>query len=165
VLNYSIDDFTDDGVLKPGLFLTLIVAALSRFLFYGPLSLLASRGGITGGNSYIDVSVLSVDSPFPMLASIPPVVMLYILVARNSASRELTRNIWKHGRLILLVSVVCQLVLQIAEVAMAGVAGLPVLVGMIVTAYCTFYLATSGRVRDVFASFPSSKQDTEDGAG
>ena len=161
MLNYSIDDFTDDGVLKPGLFLTLIVAVLSRFLFYGPLSLLASRGG----NSYIDVSVLSVDSPLLMLASIPPVVILYILVARNSASRELIRNIWKHGRLILLVSVVCQLVLQIAEVAMAGVAGLLVLVGMIVTAYCTFYLATSGRVRDVFASFPSSKQYTEDGAG
>ena len=165
MLNYSIDDLTDDGVLKLGLFLTLIVAVLSRFLFYGPLSLLASRGGITGGNSYIDVSVLSVDSPLLMLASIPPVVILYILVARNSACRELIRNIWKHGRLILLVSVVCQLVLQIAEVAMAGVAGLPVLVGVIVTAYCTFYLATSGRVRDVFASCPSTKQHTEDGAG
>ena len=100
-----------------------------------------------------------------MLASIPPVVILYILVARNNGSRELIRNIWKHGRLILLVSVVCQLVLQLAEVAMAGVAGLPVLVGVIATAYCTFYLATSDRVRDVFASFPTSKQYTEDDAG
>ena len=164
-MDYSIDDFTDDGVLKPGLYLTLIVTVSSRFLLYGPLSLFASRGGITGANSYIDVSVLSVDSPFLMLASIPPVVILYILIARNNGSRKLIRNIWKHGRLILLVSVGCQLVLQTAQVAMVGIAGLPVLVGLIVTAYCTLYLATSGRVRDVFASFPTSKQYTEDGAG
>ena len=164
-MNYSIDDFTDHGVLKPGLFLTLIVMVLSRFLLYGPLSLLASRGGITGGNSYIDVSVLSVDSPFLMLASIPPVVILYILVARNKGSGDLIRNIWKHGRLILLVSVVCQLVLQVVEVASSGVAGLPVLAGVIVTAYCTFYVATSDRVRDVFASFPTSKQHTENSTG
>ena len=164
-MNYSIDDFTDHGVLKPGLFLTLIVMVLSRFLLYGPLSLLASRGGITGGNSYIDVSVLSVDSPFLMLASIPPVVILYILVARNNGSSDLIRNIWKHGRLILLVSVVCQLVLQVVEVVMSGIAGLPVLAGVIVTAYCTFYVATSGRVRDVFASFPTSKQHTENSTG
>ena len=63
------------------------------------------------------------------------------------------------------MSVVCQLVLQVVEVASSGIAGLPVLAGVIVTAYCTFYVATSGRVRDVFASFPTNKQHTENSAG
>jgi hypothetical protein len=154
-MNYSIDDYADDGTLKPGLFLTLMVAVSARFLLYGPLSLLASRGGITGKNSYLDVSVLDVDSPFLMLASIPPAVILFILIARNKNSPDLARKIWAKGRVIMTACVSFQLALQFKVVLVGGSAMLLQLIGLIVSVYIVFYFSRMPRARDVFASFPT----------
>jgi hypothetical protein len=151
----GIDDYTADGTLKLGLFLTLLVLVPSRFLLYGPLSLLASRGGITGGNSYLDVSVLNVDSPFLMLASIPPVLILFILVARNKNSPDLARKTWANGKVIMVASLICQLALQLMEVWGVGKVAFPQLMGLIVSGYILFYFARMPRARDVFASFPA----------
>jgi len=150
-MNYNIDDYADDGTLKPGLFLTLMVGVSARFLLYGPLSLLASRGG----NTYLDVSVLDVDSPLLMLASIPPVVILFILIARNKNSSDLARKIWAKGRVIMAACVSFQLALQFKEVLVGGSATLLQLIGLIVSLYIVFYFSRMPRARDVFASFPT----------
>jgi len=159
LMNYDVDDFTEDGILKPGIFLILVTIYSSRYLLYGPLSLIASRKGRGSSGAELDLSFLSVDSPFLMLVSIPAAIILFIMLSRSKESRPFFRMVWKYGKALLVMGAVGQLGLLILNVINGQPLGLPMFVGGFVNAYVLYYLLTSERVKDVFSMFPEKESN------
>ena len=106
----GIDDYDDRGNVKTGLFLQFALVYFSRFLLYGPISLLAGRG------LRYDVSFLTDVSPALMIASIPTTVMLFLLMVRRSVTRgRVIETLFKNGKMIMLGSGILQIILVVYD--------------------------------------------------
>lgn len=158
LINYDLDEISRDGVLIPGGMLILLTFYLSRFLLFGPLSLLAGKGGRGSKISNLDMSFLNVDSPFEMATSIPAVTILFIIWTRNQNSADWVRWIWRNGRLFLLFSVCSQLTVEAANFYLLGKFDGVDLVYGIININVALYLLTKQRVRDVFSMFPEPEK-------
>ena len=156
-MNYDVDDFTEDLILKPGIFLILVTIYSSRYLLYGPLSLIASRSP----GPELDLSFMSVDSPFLMLLSIPAVIILFIMLSRSKESKPFFRMVWKYGKALLVLGAVGQLGLLVLDVINGQPRGLLMFAGGFVNAYVLYYLLTSARVKDVFSMFPEKESNDQ----
>ena len=73
-MNYDISDLDDNGQVKPGFFLLLVMVFLSRQFLYGPLALLASRKGRGGSGANIDVSWLAINYLLGVFCLYPGVI-------------------------------------------------------------------------------------------
>lgn len=153
-LQYDIDEFTDSGVLKPGIFMTFVILYASRFLFYGPLSIIASRSGSIGSARSLDISFLTADTPLHMLSSIPAVVFLYLMLARSPKSTPLARKIWHDGKWWLGGSAFIQILLEGYALMGHGQIATISLIQLAAAVYVFYYLGFSQRARDVFSMFP-----------
>ena len=160
-MNYDVDDFTADGILKPGIFLILATVYSSRYLLYGPLSLIASRRGRGSSGAELDLSFLSVDSPFLMLLSIPAAIILFIMLSRSKESKPFFRMVWKYGKALLVLGAIGQLGLLIFDVIDGKSQGVPMFAAGFVNAYVLYYLLTSARVKDVFSMFPEKEPNDQ----
>ena len=102
----GIDDYDDSGNIKSGLFLQFALVYFSRFLLYGPISLLAGRG-----LSY-DLSFLTDLPPGLMIASIPSTVLLFFLLAGRSFVKTRPIEVFLiNGKLILIGAGISQIIL------------------------------------------------------
>ena len=160
-MNYDVDDFTEDGILKPGMFLILVTMYSSRYLLYGPLSLIASRRGRESSGAELDLSFMSVDSPFLMLVSVPAMTILFIMLSRSKESKPFFRMVWKYGKALLVLAAIGQLGLLVLDLINGQPLGLPMFVGGFVNAYVLYYLLTSARVKDVFSMFPEKESNDQ----
>lgn len=157
-MNYNINDFNDEGILNPGTFLIMILLYSSRYMLYGPLSIIASRAGRMGGSGLnLDLSFLTVDSPFEMLVSVPATIILFIMFIRSKESKQITRTIWRNGKPLLITGIVGQLVLKGLDLLDENSIAVASMLGGFVTLYALYYLAISKRVIDVFSMFPERK--------
>ena len=153
-MSYDIDDYSDEGILKPGAFLVMVILYSSRYLLYGPLSLLAQRRGPGSSGGKLDVSFLSVDSPFEILVSVPAILILCTILFRRADSKPITRKVWQNGRALLVLGALGQLAILLIETSGSRHVETYILVGGFLNLYVLYYLATSNRVKDVFSMFP-----------
>ena len=156
-MNYDIDDFNNDGVLKPGAFMTMVIMYSSRYLLYGPLSLLAARRGPGSSGGKLDLSFLSVDSPFEILVSVPAILVLSAILFRSKASKPITRTMWKNGKALLVLGTIGQLAILLIEISTSRHLEMFTLMGGFLNLYVLYYLLTSKRVKDVFSMFPGDE--------
>lgn len=155
---YSIDDYDNNGTLKPGIYLILATAYTSKFLLFGPLSLIARRSRISSQN--MDLSYFTDVSPFEMLTSIPAVVLLFIMLARKSTSPNWMRWVWRNGRGLLVVSLGLQLSLIAINAFSDPQLSVTTLIVGIISSYLLYYLTFGARPRAVFSMFPT-EQDAD----
>ena len=152
---FSINDYDDKGVLKPGIFLILIIAFTARFLLFGPLSLIARRGLRT---REVDMSFITDVSPFEMVSSVPPVVILFLVLARGVNSPNWMKVTWMRGREILLVTVLVQACLYAFRLTTVETIVAPDVVVGVVNLFLLFYFAFNARPKAVFSMFPAKVQ-------
>lgn len=157
-MNYDISDLDDNGQVKPGFFLLLVIVFLSRQFLYGPLALLASRKGRGGSGADIDVSWLAISTYWEFLACIPALFMVLVLLKRKAGAANWVRRGWHSGRMILLTATV----LQVAAIAVGSISHefnmhTAVLIVLIIHFYIFVYLFRTQRVKDVFSMFPENK--------
>lgn len=152
-MNYDLEDFNDDGLLLPGTFLTLVTFYIGRFLFFGPLSLLASNRGFSGGGS-LDLSFLTDVSPLAMFSSIPAAIVIYAMLARSPASSAFIKTLWKWGKLELIVCLMIQMAILVYEFDQSAIDWPVQLAFGTINVFFLLYLFSSSRPKDVFAQFP-----------
>ncbi len=159
---YSIDDYDNKGVLKPGIFLLIANLYVARFLLFGPLSLLAKFRGFSRGPS-LDTSFLTDVSPFEMLSSIPAVVLLFILLARNADSGNWMRWTWRNGRIILLSCLLSQIAVQLIRIGLSGNLSRAEIITGTLNLYFVIYFTRIARPKAVFSMFPEkvTKQESQ----
>jgi len=157
---FSIDDYDDKGVLKPGVFLIIANLYIARFLLFGPLSIFAKFRGFSKGPS-LDTSFLTDVSPFEMLTYIPAVILLFIMLARNANSGNWMRRLWKNGRQILLFCLLTQIAIHVIRTFLSGDISIADMVIGIINLYFVVYLVSSARPKVVFSMFPEKKGTPE----
>ncbi|MBO6658794.1 MAG: DUF2919 family protein [Pseudomonadales bacterium] len=155
---YSIDDYDNAGSLKPGGLLIVSTLFVSRFLLFGPLSLLARRTRV--GSNNLDLSFFTDVSPFEMLSSIPAFALLVIMLLRNSNSPSWVRLIWRNGRLLLITSVVIQIGLQGFDAFSNSELQFSEFIFVMINCFLLYYLSLSERTRAVFSMFPGESNST-----
>ena len=157
-MNYGIDEFNKDGILVPGLFLSFVTFYTARFLFYGPMSLVAGRR-VSG-----DFSFLTDVSPFAMISSIPASLILYAMFSRRVGSSQVIKKIWSLGQPLLLFSLIVQMVILGYEVLINEALSAVQIVYAFLNLFFIIYLIRSSRPKDVFSMFPeissASKEQT-----
>ena len=153
---YSIEDYDNHGVLKPGFFLIACTAYVARFLLFGPLSLVAGRA--MRGREALDVSFLTDASPLEMLSSIPAVIILFIMLARKPNSPDWMKLMWKHARALLALSVSAQLIIVINRVFYGHELSLVEFIVGMVNAYLLVYFSLNNRPKAVFSMFPEKNE-------
>lgn len=157
-MNYDIGDFDNNGILKPGAWLLLATVYLSRYVLYGPISIIASLRGRGGSGAQLDLSFLQLESPWELLLGVPSLLVLFAMMRRRAEAGELVRSIWRNGKSILIASVLLHLGFLAYEAyqmmgSRAGIDPLTIISG-IVDLYILYYLLTYTRITDVFAMFP-----------
>lgn len=157
-MNYDISDLDDNGQVKPGFFLLLVMVFLSRQFLYGPLALLASRKGRGGSGADIDVSWLAINTYWEFFACIPALFMVLVLFKRKADAANWVRRGWHKGRLILLTATVLQLAaIVVGSITYEFNIHTAALIVLIIHFYIFVYLFRTQRVKDVFSMFPENK--------
>lgn len=158
-MSYDIDDYNNEGTLTPGTLLILANCFVGRFFLYAPISIFASFRGRMGGPK-LDVGFLTDVSPFLMLSSVLPALLLYVMFTRHSGSPYWCRGVWKHGRRILISCLLFQILILFYEFDV-GADVFPVQVFSFATSFFfLIFLSRSKRPRDVFSMFPGDQADT-----
>lgn len=155
---YSIDDYDEKGILKPGILLLLAELYVARFMLFGPLSLIASFRPMGTGPS-LDLSFLTDVSPFEWFSSIPAVFLLFMLLAKSENSGKWLRGVWHQGAKILAFSVIAQLSIQIIRIADGGSLGMDQFVMGLINLYLVYYFVLGKRPKLVFSMFPEKTQE------
>ena len=143
----GIDDYDDHGNLKTGLFLQFSLVYFSRFLLYGPMSLLAGRG------LRYDLSFLTDLPPALMISSIPTTVLLFLVLVGKSFIKSMPIEIFfKNGKVILIGVGISQIILlcydRLSESNLSNV----FLAGLIFNLLMVFLVWKSERIELVFKS-------------
>ena len=156
---FSINDYDNKGVLKPGIFLILIIVFTARFLLFGPLSLIARRGLRTSRE--VDMSFLTNVSPFEMLSSIPPVVILFLMLARGVNSPSWMKVVWMKGKEIMLATAAIQTGLYVLRLTTAETLLVSSVVVGVANLFLIYYFTFNARPKAVFSMFPSEPDEAE----
>ena len=152
-VQYSLNDYNDLGLLKPGLFMIILICYSARFLAYGPLSIIASRAGSFGSPRPLDLSFLN-SGPVHMVSSLPAVTLLYLILSRRPSSNKISRLIWKYGSAIMSLTAISHMLLQGHAMAESESVSNTSLVLMAVSFYIFYYFKFHPRPKDVFSMFP-----------
>ena len=99
----GINDYDDQGNLRPGLLIPFLILYLGRYLLYGPISMLASRG-----NFSYDINFLAIQNPFLFVTSVPPIFLGFLLLAKRLPKDSFRHFVWQGGREVLLVTSLVQ---------------------------------------------------------
>jgi len=157
---YDLDDYDSNHTLKPGTFLALIAIYSSRYILYGPLSLLAGKKGRGSPGAEMDLSFLKLESPMELIMCVPSILVIYAMMRRKPEAPQRVRAIWKNGRWLLLAATALHLGFLLFNVFVAGrpIVTITIISGFI-DLYIIHYLFRSTRVRDVFSMFPEEEQE------
>ena len=149
--NFGIDDYDENGNLRMGLILPLLVIVYSRFLLYGPISLIGGRAGNPmGKSSALDLSFLTNFSPFLVLSSILPVIILYLLLYREKRGTYPFSWLWDNGRAILIISALSQFVFVHYKIIGNTPLNMQAATTILMHILGLFVLAKSDRVKNIF---------------
>ena len=151
-LRYSLSDYDKHFCLKPPVPLWAALFFLSRAV---TLPFLLGIGGFAG----IDQNTRALfngllDWPTMIPSAIAAAVVLALVRRHPSASRPI-RWIWSHGRVLLAVAAVLDMVLSILTSPLRhGELSVLPFVTVLIDLYLLAYILAARRVRDVFADFP-----------
>jgi hypothetical protein len=152
-LLYDLEEFDRHHCLKPPWVLVVAIAFLSRD-FLLPVADAATK--LVGSGS-LDLSwVYEMRVPYWYVVELPAIALLYAWIRRTPGGGNAARWIWHSGRWLLLASAVVQLYPFLG--LLNPDVRLHLTDELVVAAICAaivLYLATSRRVRDVFADFPA----------
>jgi len=159
-LNYRIEDLDENGAVKPSLMMYFAALFLTRQLFYGPVSLLAKRGGRGSkvSSSDLDLSFLLVTSVWEFVACIPGALMLFLLLKNKTESSARITTLWMRGQMIFLLGLAMQIAATILPYILYGRE--PTIVAILLAVayvYIGIVLFRSARIKDVFSAVPSNK--------
>lgn len=90
------------------------------------------------------------------LAAVPALLLIYAWFKRKPDAPDRVRWLWRHGRVLLIASIVLNIVIVFVPVLLGKAAGIGY-VGALQLALCAgilLYLLRSQRVEDTFADFP-----------
>ena len=99
----GINDYDDQGNLKLGLLIPFLILYLGRYLLYGPISMLASRG-----NFSYDMDFLAIQNPFLFATSVLPIFLGFLFLARRLPKGSFRLFVWQRGREVLVVTSLLQ---------------------------------------------------------
>jgi hypothetical protein len=151
-LRYSLSDYDKHFCLKPPVPLWAALFFLSRAV---TLPFLLGIGGFAG----IDQNTRALfngllDWPTMIPSAIAAAVVIALVRRHPSASRPI-RWIWSHGRVLLAVAAVLDMVLSILTSPLRhGELSVLPFVTVLIDLYLLAYILAARRVRDVFADFP-----------
>jgi|TARA_Y100000310_G_scaffold294267_1_gene324604 hypothetical protein len=153
---YGLTDYADDGTLRISSMLWLVLIYLSRYVVIIALgavsSFISSRRGL-------DLSGLAMlySSPDFLLASLPALLIIAANMRRVPRAHKSVRLIWRHGRGLLICSVLLDLcLLFIHRPERLHQVSLLYVFGALIDLYLLVYLYSANRVRDTFADFPAA---------
>ncbi|OOZ38565.1 DUF2919 family protein [Solemya elarraichensis gill symbiont] len=157
-MQFPPDAYDEQLKLKPSIGMLLVMLYSIRhvfliFLAYFPLM----RGG---GDSTFIKEFMSLQV---MAADLPAILLLVTLVMRQPGAHQLWRSIWQHGRLILILTLAIQLIVDILQSGMQIIDRsnqemvIPVLLYLLLDLYVMLYAVRSNRIRMTFLDFPDEK--------
>ena len=149
-------DFTEDGVLRVGVLLWVVLVFANRHLILLILGAVSSFVGAGDGFDGFSLGVMY-SSPWFLLTSLPALGVLAAALRRSTRAGRLERWLWRQGRGLLLLAVGADLVLLLAYPwwSRAHVTQLHI-IGAVLDLYVLTYLIRSSRVRARFADFPGA---------
>ena len=153
----SIDDYDEKGNIRPGLVTIFIFIYCSRYLFLGPLSILAKRAGNFGNATSLDTSFLTNISPFLMISSIPSVLLLYLVIYRSEESSKFMKYLWRKGKAVLIISILGQISINLSINMEINVNGWPNLVILALNLYLIFFIFKSEKLKLYFINLAPKK--------
>ena len=155
-LPYSPDDFTQDGLLKVGPLLWLIIIYLSRHLL---IVLIGRLSQFLGSGQGVDTSGLAAlySTPEFMVASVPAGIVLVAHFRRISTAKPIFRALWRKGRWLLGIAASLDLLILVSHWSLGALeANEFQIAAAFIDAYIMMYLVRSKRTRDTFEDFPAS---------
>jgi len=151
-LRYSLSDYDKHFCLKPPVPLWAALFFLSRAV---TLPFLLGLGGFAG----IDQNTRALFNGFfdwpTMIPSAIAGAVVIALVRRHPSASSPIRWIWGHGRVLLAIAALLDMLLSIftSPLRHGELSALP-LVTVLIDLYLLAYILAARRVRDVFADFP-----------
>jgi len=159
---YSPDDFDEHLCLKPSVAMILAMMYAARHLVLIFLAYFPGMAGSTGG-----AFIKEMLSPYLVATDVPALLLLLAWRFRVPESGLFWRTLWRHGRALLLLTLVAQLVL------LATMHWGPMLIeaprtrgNVLVVSYALLHLYVLGyvlmadRVKAVFGDFPKPAEST-----
>jgi hypothetical protein len=147
---YEYGSYDQFFCLKPPLLLILAIVFLCRGFLMPFIVLIASLKRTAGDTAAL---VSGSEHAVAMLAAVPAVVVLYAMIRRSPAANRFARWAWKHGRLLLTLSILFDVSVGIVTLHLHESALTPV--RLILDVYILFYIHTARRVKDTFSDFPA----------
>lgn len=155
MMQYSPDDYDQYLTLKPSLGMVCALAYSARHMLLVVLAYLPLLPGKS------DMAFLkSVLSPAMVLSDVPGLLLLLAWRNRRPEASAFWRRIWRQGRAWLLFALVAQLGLLYTTSLPGRLsdftgAGLPAVAYLALHLIIIVYVASSGRLREVFRDFPA----------
>lgn len=148
------------GVLRPSPALWTALLFQCRHILGTGLVLMASGRGMGSGGAQgrMDLSELgNLLEPVFLLSDMPALLVLLTIAARLPGAGALPRRLWRHGRILMVLSVAAYVALFVAHLPpRAGAVPLVDWVGLAGTLAVGGYVLLSRYVRDLFTEFPES---------
>lgn len=157
---YSVDSYDENFCLKPPFLLWVMLFFLSRAVAW-PLALgLAAYSGMQDTKG-VFAGGLDVQTLFPSAIA---ALVLFAAIRRKPSAGGVVRWIWAHGRTLLVLSAILDLVLALANSPLRhgdlnDRAALPLLTATF-DLYFLVYVLAARQVRDAFADFPAAIEST-----
>jgi len=152
--SYPLSNYDENFCLKPPLLLWAAVLYLSRGISLPLAAALCSLAGVSTATVTLLQSLWWMDALLPSgLAAL----VLLALFRRVPTASDPVRWIWSHGRWILAVSAVLDLLIAVLNAHRQGgmVGSLPSLLAATGDLYFAAYLFLARRASDVFTEFPA----------
>lgn len=163
---YSFSDYDKYMSLKLDFDMWLIVVYFLRPFILKISTVQMGRGTKSASVSGLKDMVYPNDFGFfiAFLATIPVILLVMVYVKRKPGASEWVKNIWRNGRVFLVVTAVLNIIIIFLPFLMDLTHRINMLGWgqLAIAAFILYYLYTSKRVKDTFADFP--KDDPEPAA-
>ena len=141
------------NVLRPNWLLILSLFFLCRHIF---LFVLVGLMGLRGGGAPGMKVLVEMLNPVYNITDILPAMMFYVMSVRSPKAKTLPRWLWKHGRLLVFLSIATFLIVfafrtQLALSTYGAVEWVVIAVNVLIA----LYIGLSGFIRDLFNEFPA----------
>jgi hypothetical protein len=158
---YSPEDFDEHLCLKPSVAMILAMMYAARHLVLIFLAYFPGMAGNTGGAFIKDML-----SPYLVATDLPALLLLLAWRFRVPDAGRFWRAIWRHGRALLMLTLLAQLVLLAAmhwaplliEAAPRGRANVLVVTYALLHFFVLGYVLMADRLKAVFTDFPKPNE-------
>ncbi len=157
-MQFPPDSYDEQLKLKPstGMLIAMLYSIRHIFLiFLAYFPLMRGGGDATFIKEFISLQMMAAD--------LPALLLLFTLVMRRPQARQVWRSIWQHGRLILILTLVLQLMLDAVNSSTLILGRshsdriIPLLLYLLLDLYILGYVFRSKRIRMTFLDFPDEE--------